>query len=164
MNKNLLVFSLFVIVAGLAIGLYVISIFGLLLLITALAAPSRPPGQNAPPRPAQPQPQSGGRVTPRRSPSPPPPPTQSPMSEPVVPPSPTSPMASMVTPYSAPSPSPTQPFSYSPALFPWPMLSSMSTMGSTPQPAKPPQETRHVESDELVELGAMLAILKLVFG
>jgi hypothetical protein len=40
----------------------------------------------------------------------------------------------------------------------------MSTMGSAPQPAKSPQETKHEGRDELVEVGAVLAILKLVFG
>jgi len=40
----------------------------------------------------------------------------------------------------------------------------MSTLGSTPQPAKPAQETRHEGRDELVEVGALLALLKLVFG
>jgi len=40
----------------------------------------------------------------------------------------------------------------------------MSTMGSAPQLAKPPQETRHEGRDELVEVGALLAVLKLVFG
>jgi len=40
----------------------------------------------------------------------------------------------------------------------------MSGMGSTPQPVKPPHEARHEERDELIEVGTMLAILKLVFG
>jgi len=37
-------------------------------------------------------------------------------------------------------------------------------MGSAPQPAKPPQEGRHEGIDELVEVGVLLAVLKLVFG
>jgi len=40
----------------------------------------------------------------------------------------------------------------------------MSIIGSAPQPAKPPHEVRHEERDELVEVGVMLAILKLIFG
>jgi hypothetical protein len=167
MNRNLLVFSLFIIVAGLAFGLYIISFFGLLLFIPALAAPSRPPARNTPPRPAQGQPQTQpwGRVIPRRSsPAPPPPPTPSPMTEPVAPPAP--PMASMATSYSVPLPSPAQPVSYTPALFPSPLIPPMSAMGTAPQPqpAKSSQETRHDGRDELVEVGAILAILKLVFG
>jgi len=163
MNRNLLVFSLFIITAGLAFGLCIITFFGLLLLIPALAAPSRPPARNAPPKPAQGQPQPWGRVIPRRSPpSPPPPQTPSRGTEPGAPPAP--PMASMVTSYSAPLPSPAQPISYSPALFPSPLIPSMSTMGSSPPPAKVPPESRHDGRDELVEVGAVLAILKIIFG
>ena len=160
MNRNLLVFSLFIIVAGLAFGLYIISFFGLLLLIPALAPSPRPPARNAPP-PSQPQP--WGRATPRRSsPSPPAPPMPPPRTEPVAPPAP--PVASMATSYLTPSPSPTQPVSYSLALFPSPLLPSLSTMGSVPQPAKMQQEVRHEGVDELVEVGALLVILKLVLG
>jgi len=158
MNRSLLIFSLLVIFAGLALGLYIISFFGLLLLLPALATPSRP-AQKPPPQPAQqPLPR---RVTPRSTPPSPPPPAPTPMAEPVSPP-PAS-MGSMVTSYSASSTSPAQQASYSPALFPGPLLPSMSVVGSAPQPAKP-HEARHEERDELVEVGAVLAILKLVFG
>ena len=163
MNRNLFVFSLFIIAAGLAFGLYIITFFGLLLLIPALAAPTRPPARNAPPKPTQSQPQPWGRVIPRRSPpSPPPPPTPSQGTGPVAPPAP--PMASMVTSYSAAPASSAQPVSYSPALFPSPLLPSMSTMGSAPPPAKSQQESRHDGRDELVEVGALVAILKIIFG
>jgi len=162
MNRSLLIFSLLIIFAGLALGLYIITFFGLLLLIPALAAPSRPPARNAPPQPAQTQ--SGSRVTPRRSSPPPLSSTPSPMSEPVVPPSSSPHMASIATSYSVPLPSPAQPVSYAPALFPTVMLPSLSNTGSAPQPVKPLQEAKHEGPDELVEVGALLAILKLVFG
>ena len=159
MNRNLLVFSLFIIVAGLAFGLYIISFFGLLLLIPALAAPTRPPAGNAPPQPSQSRP--WGRVIPRPS-SPPPSPAPTPKAEPMSPPAP--PMSSMATSYMAISSSPGQPVSYTPALFPMPLLPAMSVMGSAPQPVKPPQESRHEGPDEIVEVGALLAMLKLLFG
>ena len=159
MNRNLLVFSLFIIVAGLAFGLYIISFFGLLLLIPALVAPTRPPTRNAPTQPTQPQPQPWGRVIPPRSRSPPPIP--SPRTERVAPPAPA--MASTTTSYLPPSPPPAQPISYAPALFPSPLLPPMS-IASSPQPAKPPQETKPEGRDELVEAGALLAILKLILG
>jgi len=73
-------------------------------------------------------------------------------------------MASMATSYMATSSSSTQPVLYSPSLFPSPFFPSMSAMGSAQQPAKPLQETKHEERDELVEVGALLAVLKLVFG
>jgi hypothetical protein len=37
-------------------------------------------------------------------------------------------------------------------------------MGSPPSQAKAPQEVKREREDELVEVGAMLALLKLVFG
>jgi len=43
-------------------------------------------------------------------------------------------------------------------------LASLSTMGSMAPPAKVTPEPRHEGRDELIEVGAMLAILKLVFG
>jgi len=162
MNRNLLVFSLFIIAAGLAFGLYIITFFGLLLLIPALAAPSRPPARNAPQQPAKQQPQPWGRVIPPR-PSPlPSAPTPSHRNEPTAPQM--QPMATMATSYVTPSPSPTQIVSHTPALFPLPLLPAMSVMGSAPQPAKSPQETRNEGRDELVEVGALLAVLKIIFG
>jgi len=44
------------------------------------------------------------------------------------------------------------------------MLPSLSLMGSPPSQAKAPQEVRREREDELVEVGAMLALLKLVLG
>jgi len=161
MNRNLLVFSLFIITAGLAFGLYIITFFGLLLLIPALASPSRPPAKNAPNQPAQSQPKPWGTVIQRRSTPSPPPPTPSPKIEPVTPPAP--PISSMVSSYSTTSSPTNQPVSYTPALFPGPLIPSMSAMGAPPQPPKSPQEVKHEGIDELVEVGALLAVLKLVF-
>jgi len=75
---------------------------------------------------------------------------------------------------SAPAP-PTQPaqtyysgtLSYTPALFPAPMLPSLSTMGTPSMPAAPKEslrERREEGRDELVEVGTILALLKLVLG
>jgi len=64
----------------------------------------------------------------------------------------------------SPSSPQAQPISYTPALFPSPLLPSLSTMGSTTPPVKAPLEAKREGQDELVEVGAMLALLKLVFG
>ena len=54
------------------------------------------------------------------------------------------------------------PQGYSPALFPNPMFPSLSMMGSPP-PAPPP-EAKPAERDEILEMGAMLALVKLLAG
>lgn len=155
LNRNLFVFSLFLVVVGLGSGLYLISFFGLLLLIPALVSPSQAPGRRGPPQSPQ-QPRSQTRV-PLRQPAPRPPSTaQVPMSEP--------PSAQPMTLEMSSTPSPMQPISYAPALFPSTMFPSLSTMGSTGPPAMVPQEAKREGRDELVEVGAMLALLKLVFG
>jgi len=53
---------------------------------------------------------------------------------------------------------------YTPPLFPGPIIPSLSTMGGMYAQSKPPQEEKHEGRDELLEVGTMLAILKLVFG
>jgi len=40
----------------------------------------------------------------------------------------------------------------------------MSLIASAPQPVKTQQESRHEGPDELVEVGVLLAALKLLFG
>jgi len=54
--------------------------------------------------------------------------------------------------------------SYTPALFPSPMFPSLAGMGSTPPAAKEAPTPKPDGRDELVEVGTMLALLKLVFG
>ena len=158
LNRNLLIFSLFLIIVGFVSGLYLVSFIGLLLLIPALASPSQAPARRGPPQPSQPS-QPPKRVTPPLHGPPSSPPAPSPKIEPAEPPPQT--MTYMST---SPSLSSMQPISYTPALFPTPLLPSMSVMGSAPPQAKAPQEVGREKQDELVEMGAMLALLKIVFG
>ena len=142
MNRNLVAFSLLVILAGLAFGLYLISFFGFLILIPALASGSRLPTRPPPTQPKQ---------QPRR----------------IIPPAPPQPESTVpavqAKPMAAAQPT-MQVQSYSPALFPSSMFPSLAGMGSTPLAAKEAATPKPDGRDELVEVGTMLALLKLVFG
>jgi len=172
MNRNLLIFSIIMILAGLTISPYILLI-GLFLLFPALLVPSNPPPQRPPP--------SQGQQPVRRH-APQPAPTYEPSSAPALQ---TAQAPQQMVP-AAPIPT-TQisGMSYSPPLFPTSMFPSSSQ--STPMSMFPsttlfsstgqlqretpgPQAARgaHAESrepkDELLELGALLALLKLAFG
>ena len=122
---------------------YLLSFFGLLMLIPALMAPSRPP----PTRGSEPAKQEPWRITPKPQPS-----AATPQPHPT-------PQANVVE---VPSPQPSQYASYSPALFPNSMFPPLSFSGSVlPKPDAPAKPS---ERDEVVETGAMLALLRLVFG
>ncbi|HKT22043.1 MAG TPA: hypothetical protein VJR06_05470 [Nitrososphaerales archaeon] len=146
MNRNLLLFSFFLILLGVGFDFYLVSFFGVLLLIPAFMAPSR-----TAPRPAQTTASPGARRI-----GPPPKPqvaAQQAQPEP-------QPQSRMMPPAAQPG----QSLPYSPALFPTSMFPSLSLSGGTnPQPvdsnAKQPSER-----DELIETGAMLALLKLLFS
>ena len=77
-------------------------------------------------------------------------------------PPPGEPMPTMAAPSQEYSPHQTP--SYTPALFPMPFLPSLSTMGTTQQPARMAPEPKREGRDELVEMGIILAVLKLAFG
>jgi hypothetical protein len=150
MNRNLLLFALFLAVLGIGFDFYLLTFFGLLLLIPAALIPSKPPA-----RTPQPPKQVARRTGPPQS-------SQSmakeqapqPMSQ-YVPQS----MAAM-----APAQYSSSYQSYSPALFPNSMFPSLSMSGSaTPQPQGEPAK-KQPERDQLVEAGAILAILKLMLG
>ena len=159
LNRNLLILAFFLIVVGALSGFYIISFFGILIMIPALSGPTKPPKGQTPQAPQQqrqqPQPP---RTIPRSYQRPPTTTAPAPKAGPAAPPP-----QSMST-MAAPSPAPYQPMLYTPALFPGPLLPSLSTMGGTQQPAMAPAELKREGRDELVEVGTMLAILKLVFG
>lgn len=158
MNRGLLVFSILIIFTGLIAGYYPISLIGALLLIPALLTTPKPPTPKLPTGSAQ-----QSRPTVLRRQAPPPPSPQAPAAL-------DSAMAPVATAYSpsmmeAPkSPqSAAQPFSYSSPLFPTTMFPSMS------QPVKPAEvsqvekelQAKRSETNELLEVGLLLAILKL---
>ena len=142
MNKNLVIFGAFLIVLGAGFGYYLISLFGLLILIPALMAPSRPVSRL--PTSAKEEPR---RIAPK--PQPMPAQVQPPASQPAV-----------AVPISEPSPY----VSYSLALFPNSMFPSLSLSATAqPQPASE-APAKAAERDELIETGALLALLRLFVG
>jgi len=136
------------IVVGAFLGVYLVSFLGLLVLIPALVASSNPP-----PRP---QP-SSARQPPRR----------------VIPPQAMEAKAEVAPPSQsmsgqmsmAATPAPTQPQTYSPALFPSSFMPTLTQMSTYPQMTREPQgPKKQEERDELVEVGTILVLLKLVLG
>ena len=159
MNRGLLVFSILVIFTGLVVGYYAISIIGLALLIPAFATTPKPKTPKLPTGTSQQTPTVLRRQVPPTS--------QSQQAAPAV----NSAMTPVPTAY---SPSMMQPlgsqgqqssFSYSSSLFPTTMFPSMSLIASpAPQPsqAEKQAEPRRSETEELLEVGLLFAILKLV--
>ena len=143
MNRNLVYFSFFLVLIGVGFGFYLLSFLGLLLLIPALLSPSRLPA----PRPQQPR-QPPRRIIPQ---APQPQPSASMESA-----TPTA-YASASVAYSS------QQMQPSSALFPTTMFPSLSQMGTSPaEPSQPP--AKNEPKDDLVEVGTILVLLKLVFG
>jgi hypothetical protein len=54
--------------------------------------------------------------------------------------------------------------SYSPPLFPSPIVPTLNSTGVTIQQGKEPVAQKPGEKDELVEIGTILALLKLALG
>jgi hypothetical protein len=143
LNRNLVVFSFFLVLLGVAFNFYLLSFFGLLLMIPAFLSPPRTAPRKAPvpPRP------EFRRITPL-------PPTRPSMEA----------LAARPTPkVVAPPPPVVQPQTYTPALFPTSMFPSLSQMGNLPQPPSGAAE-RSAERDGLVEAGAILVLVKLLVG
>jgi len=160
LNRNLFVFSLLLVLAGIAVGFYLISFIGFILMIPSLLSPSRPPA-GPPARTGSAPPQTQPRQIPRRV-SPP----QVPQQQQVTPTTPAKAEVAMPPLYSASSPSPmaSSMASYSSALFPSPILPALSQITPVPRPTKEKEQQNQGERDELVEVGTMLALLKLILG
>ena len=142
MNRGLLIFALLLVFLGIGFGLYLLSIFGLLLLIPALLSAPRP---STPPAPIQAK-QETRRIVPPAA------------KRPETAPSAATPMAMATTPV------PTQPQSYAPALFPTTMFPSLSQAAIQPQPRGVPASEKPAAQDELLEAGAILLLLRLISG
>jgi hypothetical protein len=153
MNKSVVYLAIFLIVVGLAFNFYLVSLIGLLFLLPGLAAPSRPPAR-LPTSTPKPPPR---RVIPQQ-------PYRQPAQQPsqqgssVAATQPAQPMAAV-----APAPPP-QPQGYSAALFPAQMFPTLNPIIQPVQMAKEASIAKHEGKDELVEVGTMLALLKLVLG
>ncbi|HYB07537.1 MAG TPA: hypothetical protein VEB87_05220 [Nitrososphaerales archaeon] len=146
MNRGLLIFALLLVFLGIGFGLYLLSVFGLLLLIPALLSAPRP---STPPAPTQPK-QETRRIVPRAAERP----------ETAHPPALTpAPSMAMAT-----TPVPAQTQSYAPALFPTSMFPSLSQTAIQPQPQNVPASEKPAAQDELLEAGAILLLLRLISG
>jgi len=156
LNKSVVYLSIFLIIVGLAFNFYLISLLGLLFLLPGLAAPSRPPVR-PPPTTSKPPPR---RVIPQQ-------PYQQPSQQPAQ-------QATNVTsnqPVQAAqpmpmvaSPPPPQTQGYSAALFPTQMFPTLNPMIQPVQSTKETSAAKQEGKDELLEVGTMLALLKLILG
>jgi hypothetical protein len=152
LNKNLVYFSIFLIFIGIGFGIYLISLLGAILLIPGLLSPTRLPAPRIP-APASAKP-------PRRIIPPTPAHPTAPASEPQ--PMATSPSYTSVS--SASMDTPMQYQGYTGPLFPAPMFPSLSQMGAPPSVTIQPPPPTNQGRDELLEVGAILAVLKLLSG
>ncbi len=147
MNRNLLIFSILLIAIGVVSGYYYVSVLGFFLLFPSLISSPRRQGPVPIPKRSAPPPR---RVSP-----------PAPTTELFAPPEPAKPTATLVPP--AP-PKPTA--NYSPPLFPTVIFPSFNqpTPSVQPQQVAPAQQQQPGQRDDLLELGAIVAILKLALG
>jgi hypothetical protein len=140
MNRNFLIFGAFLILLGFGTGYYFLAFFGFLLLVGAFRSGASRPAPRLPTPPREE----------RRRIIPPPPKTEEhPHSTPAV--------ASLVPPSSPPTPN------YTPSLFPNSMFPAMA--GPSPQVHTSDKASANQGSrDELVEVGSILALLRLALG
>lgn len=129
-------------IIGVGFGFYLLSILGLLLLIPGLLSSPRPPMTRVPAPPREEPRGIAPLARPQQVPA-------APAPEPKV--------------MDVPPPSTESP-TYSQPLFPMPMFPSLSQMGTAAQPPMERMEGKQEGRDELLEVGAILAFLKLAFG
>jgi hypothetical protein len=151
MNRGLLVFSILLILLGFGLDAYLIAFFGFFLLFPALLTSPRP-------RPQRP-PTSSGQQAPEPAPAmettPEPAPSWGTVSAPVAPPT--------VAAASIP-PSPISQPSFSAPLFPTSIFPIASQQMPTTQALKETKSGSPGSRDEVLELGAILTLMKLIFG
>jgi hypothetical protein len=144
MNRDLFGFAILLILVGIGFGIYLISFVGLLLMIPAFLA-----------RPRQKTGGSPSQQTRRIS----PPPVR--QAEPWV--STAQPKAATPAPAPAPADAPATTPTYGVPLFPTSMFPSL-TMTPAPQASQEATAEKPTQRDELLEIGAILALLRFAFG
>ncbi|MDA4124368.1 MAG: hypothetical protein OK438_02790 [Thaumarchaeota archaeon] len=147
MNRNLLVASVFLILVGIAFGFYPVTLIGFFLLFPALLSSPRPGPMKTPTTRPQEQPR---RIMPHPT----------PVTEAL-------PLPAVTAPLPTATPSSSQPIphslaSYSSALFPNSMFPNLSL--ASPTQSSTAKTEAPAAKDELLEVGALLAFLKLVLG
>lgn len=165
MNRSLLTFSILLILLGIGFGAYYIIIFGVFLLFPALLSTPRPRSKGVPTGSGQQAPEPAPVMETGLEPAPEPAPVMETIPErapvwgtvstPVAP--------RTVAPTSMPPLPPSQP-SFSAPLFPTSMFLNASQQMPTVQALKETKREAPESRDEVLELGALLALMKLVFG
>ncbi len=147
MNRNLLIFSILLIAIGVVSGYYYVSVLGFFLLLPSLISSTRRQGPVPIPKRGAPPPR---RILPPAR-----------TTELIAPPEPAKPTATLV-----PATPPTPTVNYSPPLFPTVIFPSFNppTSSVQPQQVAPPQQQQPGQRDELLEIGAIVAIVKLALG
>ncbi|MDA4127122.1 MAG: hypothetical protein OK452_07980 [Thaumarchaeota archaeon] len=145
MNRDLFGFAILLVLLGIGFGIYLISFFGLLLMIPAFLIRSRPKTG----RTSLPVKQQVRRITPPR------PPVR--LVEPPV----STPQPVVST--NAPVPPATTTPTYAVPLFPTSMFPSLS-MTPAEQTSKEATAAKPTQGDEVLEIGAILALLRFAFG
>jgi hypothetical protein len=156
MNRSLLVFSIILILLGIGFD-YLISLFGLFLLFPALLSSPRPRPQGTPTGSGQQAPRPGPAMdtTPAMDTVLETAPAWGAVSTPVAP--------VAVAPASTLPPPPSQP-SFSAPLFPTSIFPTLSQQMPAAQALKEPRSEPPASRDEVLELGGLLALVKLIFG
>ncbi|QQG48042.1 MAG: hypothetical protein HY247_04540 [archaeon] len=146
MNRGLLFFSILVVLAGIGSKSIFVAFFGVFLAVVSLI-PSRRFTSKLPPVGTRVGPRTVQRATP---------PTSQTSTEP-------DPAAALLAAVSASSASKSNP-TYTPALFPGPIFPSLSLQGQPTQ--NPPAKTsaQPAEKDEVLEVGAILALARVLLG
>ncbi len=157
MNRSLLIFSILLILLGVGIGELVISIFGIFLLFPALLSSPRPRPQGTPTGsgPQAPEPAPVMETAPTMEAGLEAAPAWGRISTSVTP--------ATVAPVSMPPLLPSQP-SFSAPLFPAVMFPSLSQQVQAAQALKEPKKEALASRDDVLELGALLALVKLVLS
>ena len=150
-NRNLLVFAIFLVLVGAGTTFYFLSALGAILLIASLIPGPR---GSSPPRPSQTQTPPPRRIMPS-------------IPKPVERSAPSTPVQSPPVSYqpTIQALNSTTSLSYSPALFPTSMFPNLTLQASMPAAvAEKPTQKQPVEKDEILEVGTILALLKLALG
>jgi hypothetical protein len=147
MNRGLLVFAVLLIIIGAAFNVIQALIIGLFLLFPAVLTTPRPRTQRIPSSQAP----STRRIAPRPPPVIEPPVMQAP--------------PDLAVPMVAAASQVRQQPTFSPALFPNPIFPTLSKLpAATGVPSKESNERPTEQRDELLEFGALIALLRLAFG
>ena len=143
LNRSLLVFAILLVLLGFGSNFYLLSLFGVLLLIPAFLSSSRPPKMGRTPVSTK---QETRRIAP-------PPIQHYEAAAPSV-----SPRAVNEIPSTTPS------STFAPALFPTSMFPFLSQTVYRPEPTRETAEEKVNQRDDVLEIGTILALLRLALG